>query len=118
MIHFFERMHDESPKSTKKYCTFCKPDQHTYFTLNTRVMRTKLTLTVEKNTIEKAKIYAQNTGRSLSNLVENYLESIIRDNKPIDKMSPKLRSLVGSVKLPKHFDEKKEIDEYYRKKHL
>jgi macrodomain Ter protein organizer (MatP/YcbG family) len=81
-------------------------------------MTTKLTLTVEKNVIEKAKIYARNTGRSLSELIENYLESIIQENKPKDKMSSKLKSLVGSVKLPKNFDEKKELDEYYRKKHL
>ena len=81
-------------------------------------MTTKLTLTVEKNVIEKAKIYARNTGRSLSELIESYLESIIQENKPKGKMSPKLKSLVGSVKLPKNFDEKKELDEYYRKKHL
>ncbi|HMN32182.1 MAG TPA: DUF6364 family protein [Chitinophagaceae bacterium] len=81
-------------------------------------MTTKLTLTVEKNVIEKAKIYARNTGRSLSELIESYLESIIQENNPKDKMSPKLKSLVGSVKLPKNFDQKKELEEYYRKKHL
>lgn len=81
-------------------------------------MTTKLTLTVEKNVIEKAKIYARNTGRSLSELIETYLESIIQENKPNNKISPKLKSLVGSVKLPKNFDEKKELEEYYRNKHL
>lgn len=40
-------------------------------------MTTKLTLTVEKTTIEKAKNYAKNTGRSLSEMVEKYLESIV-----------------------------------------
>jgi len=81
-------------------------------------MTTKLTLTVEKNVIEKAKIYARNTGRSLSELIEAYLESIIQENKSGDKMSSKLKSLVGSVKLPKNFDEKKELEIYYKKKHL
>lgn len=81
-------------------------------------MTTKLTLTVEKTIIEKAKVYARNTGRSLSELIENYLESIIQENKPTGKMSSKLKNLVGSVKLPKNFDEKKELDEYFRKKHL
>lgn len=81
-------------------------------------MTKKLTLTVEENVIEKAKIYARNTGRSLSELIEAYLESIIQENEPSGKMSSKLKSLVGSVKLPKSFDEKKELDEYYRKKHL
>ncbi len=81
-------------------------------------MTTKLTLTVEKSVIEKAKIYARNTGRSLSELIESYLESIIQESKPKDQMSPRLKSLVGSVRLPNNFDEKKELAEYYRKKHL
>ena len=81
-------------------------------------MTTKLTLTVEKSVIEQAKIYAKNTGRSLSELIESYLETIIQENSPKNKMSPRLKSLVGSVKLPKNFDEKKELEEYYRKKHL
>jgi hypothetical protein len=91
---------------------------YTYICVKYTCMTTKLTLTVEKNVIEKAKVYARNTGRSLSELIEAYLESIIQENKPKDKMSSKLKSLVGSVKLPKNFDEKKELDEYYRKKHL
>ena len=81
-------------------------------------MTTKLTLTVEKDVIEKAKIYAQNTGRSLSEIIESYLESIIQENEPTDTISSKLKNLVGSVKLPKNFDEKKELDEYFRKKHV
>jgi len=39
-------------------------------------MTTKLTLTLQKSTIEKAKSYAKQTGRSLSELVEKYLETI------------------------------------------
>ena len=37
-------------------------------------MTTKLTLTVEKSIIERAKSYARNTGRSLSELIESYLD--------------------------------------------
>jgi macrodomain Ter protein organizer (MatP/YcbG family) len=81
-------------------------------------MTTKLTLTVEKTVIEKAKIYARNTGRSLSELVESYLESVVKDEKPDRKISSGLKMLVGSVKLPKNFDEKKDLEDYYRKKHL
>jgi predicted HicB family RNase H-like nuclease len=36
-------------------------------------MSTKLTLTIEKAILERAKVYAKNTGRSLSELIENYL---------------------------------------------
>ena len=42
-------------------------------------MTTKLTLTVEKSIIERAKSYAKNTGRSLSELIENYLETITQE---------------------------------------
>lgn len=44
-------------------------------------MTTKLTLTVEKSIIERAKLYAKSTGRSLSELIENYLETITKDSK-------------------------------------
>ena len=44
-------------------------------------MTTKLTLTVEKSVIERAKLYARNTGRSLSEIIENYLDSITQETK-------------------------------------
>lgn len=81
-------------------------------------MTTKLTLTVEKSIIEKAKIYARQTGRSLSELIENYLENLIQENRDKEELSPRLKKIVGSVKLPKNFDEKKELQNYFEKKHL
>ena len=80
-------------------------------------MNTKLTLTVEKSVIERAKLYAKSTGRSLSELIENYLENVTQDNGD-EKISPKLKKIVGSVKLPKNFDEEKELRSYLEKKHL
>lgn len=80
-------------------------------------MTSKLTLTVEKSIIERAKVYAKNTGRSLSEIIENYLESITQDN-GTEKVSPKLKKLVGAVKLPKNFDEEKELRSYFENKHL
>ncbi|MEN9685357.1 MAG: hypothetical protein RLZZ28_1143 [Bacteroidota bacterium] len=80
-------------------------------------MRTKLTLTVEKEIIEKAKSYAKNTGRSLSELIENYLETVTSE-KADEKISPKLRKIVGAVKLPENFDEEKELRSYLEDKHL
>jgi hypothetical protein len=81
-------------------------------------MTTKLTLTVEKSVIEKAKNYARKTGRSLSEIIENYLESVTSENRDDKKMSPKLKRLVGAVKLPKNFDDKKELRIALEKKHL
>ena len=80
-------------------------------------MTTKLTLTVDKSIIERAKSYAKNTGRSLSELIENYLETITKDNGN-QEMSPKLKKIVGAVNLPKNFDEEKELRSYLEKKHL
>ncbi|MBK9191121.1 MAG: hypothetical protein IPM77_06170 [Crocinitomicaceae bacterium] len=80
-------------------------------------MTTKLTLTVEKSVIERAKLYARNTGRSLSEIIENYLDSITQETKS-EKLSPKLKKIVGAVKLPDNFDEETELRSYLEKKHL
>ena len=80
-------------------------------------MTAKLTLTVERSVIERAKLYAKNTGRSLSEIIENYLETITQDNGS-EKPSPKLKKIIGAVKLPKNFDEEKELRSYFENKHL
>ena len=38
-------------------------------------MNTKLTLTIEKEIIERAKNYAKEKNRSLSNIIENYFST-------------------------------------------
>jgi hypothetical protein len=81
-------------------------------------MTTKLTLTVEESTIKKAKSYAKHTGRSLSELIENYLETLTETHHGKDKLSPKLKKIAGVVKLPADFDEKKELNAYFENKHL
>lgn len=78
-------------------------------------MTTKLTLTVEESTIKKAKSYAKNTGRSLSELIGNYLETLTEDNQNKNQLSPKLKKIVGSVKLPMDFDEKTTLSAYFEK---
>ncbi len=80
-------------------------------------MTTKLTLTVEKSIIERAKVYAKNTGRSLSEIIEKYLESITEEDGN-QKTSSKLKKIIGAVSLPKDFDEEKELASYFEKKHL
>ena len=81
-------------------------------------MTTKLTLTVEESTIKKAKLYAKHTGRSLSELIENYLETLTEEDVNKKGLSPKLKKIVGVVKLPEDFDEKAELNAYFEKKHL
>ncbi len=79
---------------------------------------TKLTLSVDRSTIEKAKTYAKKTGRSLSELIQRHLETLIRENGDHEKISPRLKSIVGSVKLPEDFNEEKELRTYFEQKHM
>ncbi|WP_295651106.1 DUF6364 family protein [uncultured Mucilaginibacter sp.] len=81
-------------------------------------MTTKLTLSVEENVIKKAKLYAKQTGRSLSELIENYLDTLTDETKSGEQLSPKLKNIVGVVKLPDTFDEKEELRAYFENKHL
>lgn len=97
---------------------FILSEQIRIFVINTRAMTTKLTLTVEEEVIKKAKSYAKQTGRSLSELVEKYLEALTEEHQETKQISPKLRKLVGSVELPADFDEKKELYAYFKSKHL
>lgn len=83
-------------------------------------MNTKLTLVLEQEIIQKAKDYARQKNRSLSNIIENYLKSLTREEiKPETiKVSPMVKSLRGSFKLPKDFDYKAELINALEKKHL
>lgn len=73
-------------------------------------MSTKLTLTIEKTIISKAKIYAQQSGRSLSDLVESYLASLVDKNSyDQGELSSKIKGLFGAVSIDKNLDHKKEI---------
>ncbi len=80
-------------------------------------MTTKLTLTVEKDIIELAKAYANKKGRSLSDLIENYLKTLVQKDKDKDELSPTIKKLLGSVKVPKGFDYKKELQSALSKKY-
>ena len=82
-------------------------------------MNTKLTLTIEQAIIEKAKKYANSKGRSLSNIVENYLKAITKeDYKESIELTPIVRSLKGSCKAPKNIDYKKELSKSLTEKYL
>jgi hypothetical protein len=74
-------------------------------------MTTKLTLTIEKSVIQRAKEYAERSGRSLSDLIESYLESLIRADKSAETINlpPKLKKLFGAAEIPSGLDHKKEI---------
>jgi hypothetical protein len=76
----------------------------------TRAMKTKLTLTIEKDIIQKAKSYAKKSGRSLSDLIESYLKRIISDPENGEEDVPEeFKDLFGSVNLPIEIDDKTAI---------
>ena len=82
-------------------------------------MDAKLTLNIDKDVAQKAKVYAKTNGRSLSDLVENYLKLLTKNSSIKDpEFSPRVKSLLGSVKVPEDFDYKKEISEYLTNKYL
>ncbi|UZO79621.1 DUF6364 family protein [Aquimarina sp. ERC-38] len=82
-------------------------------------MNTKLTLTIGQEIIHKAKQYAREKNRSLSDIIENYLKTLI-DKKPQEEndSSPIVASLRGSFKAPSDFDYKKQLNERLEKKYL
>jgi hypothetical protein len=82
-------------------------------------MDAKLTLSIDKEVARRAKVYAKNKGRSLSDLVENYLK-LLTKNTPIEdtEYTPRVKSLLGSVTLPADFDYKKELADALTKKYL
>ena len=81
-------------------------------------MNTKLTLTIDDKVIDSAKKYAREKGKSLSDIVENYLKSIIlKEDKEDTSISPKILKLMGSVKLPQNFDYKTAFGKALTKKY-
>jgi Family of unknown function (DUF6364) len=80
-------------------------------------MTTKLTLTIEQRVIKTAKKYAQKKGRSLSDLVENYLRTLSTGENQIEEISPRVKRLIGSIKLPDNFDYKQSLGDAIVKKY-
>ena len=82
-------------------------------------MNTKLTLTIEQTTIEKAKIYAKSKGRSLSDIIANYLKALTKEQmNDYPETTDMVNSLKGSFKAPESFDYKKELESSLTEKYL
>lgn len=67
-------------------------------------MDAKLTLSLDKSTIERAKKYAQKNNTSLSKLFENYLNMIINTTYEEQQVSPLVKSLSGVLHLSPDID--------------
>jgi hypothetical protein len=82
-------------------------------------METKLTLRLNDNVIERAKIYARSHRISLSKMIESYLDSITKQKEEEKKISitPLVESLSGVINLPADFDYKKEYRDFLEEKY-
>ena len=76
-------------------------------------MNTKLTLKLNKRSIERAKRYAKRNKQSLSGIVENYFE-IISDKELENEIeiSPNVLELSGIIKLSEDIDIKELYGEH------
>lgn len=90
--------------------TITPSSEITYICKNHTYMTVKLTLSINKAVVQKAKTFARRTGRSLSGLIQSHLESLIREEDASGSpLPPKLARLAGIAKIPVGLDHKKEI---------
>ena len=80
-------------------------------------MDTKLTIRLNKNVIEKAKVYAQSHKISLSKLVESYLDSITKVREKKIEITPLVESLSGVIDLPEDYNYKNDYTNYLMEKY-
>ncbi|MGB3606291.1 MAG: DUF6364 family protein [Psychroserpens sp.] len=81
-------------------------------------MDTKLTLKLNQQIIEKAKIYASNKNLSLSRIIESYLQSLTsEDNKDDFEISPFIKSIATGKTMPTDLDYKNEYSDYLIEKY-
>lgn len=84
-------------------------------------MDNKLILKLDKTLIENAKKYASSNNRSLSSIIESYLQSLTvghnlkKDNEI--EISPFVKSMFSGVKMPVDLDYKTEYANYLSEKY-
>ena len=82
-------------------------------------MDTKLTLRLDENVIESAKIYARNHKVSLSKIIESYLDSVTKPKEDKNEISitPLVESLSGVINLPIEIDYRKQYRDFLVEKY-
>lgn len=80
-------------------------------------MDTKLTLKLDKEIINRAKVYAESKKISLSKLIESYLQLLTKENSTKEEISPLVESLSGVITLPKKYNDKDDYTDYLTQKY-
>lgn len=85
-------------------------------------MNTKLTLSIDDDIIQQAKLYAKSRKQSVSKLVEEYLYSISQKSdakmKNEEAYAPIVSELLGMIKTDSNIDYKKVLEESLMEKYL
>jgi len=76
-----------------------------------------LTLKLDKEIINRAKLYAESKKISLSKLIESYLQLLTKESSTKDNISPLVESLSGVIELPKNYDDKDDYTDYLTQKY-
>ena len=79
-------------------------------------MTTKLTLSIEKKTVERAKILSSKTGKSISKMVEDYL-NLIADKGAFNGSAVEKLSGILKNKVPENMDWKEVKANHLKKKY-
>ena len=80
-------------------------------------MDKKLTLSLDKAIIERAKSYAKSNNISLSKLIEAYLGALTKNEKDPSEITPLVKSISGVIELPADFDEKEAYADFLIEKY-
>jgi hypothetical protein len=80
-------------------------------------MDTKLTLKLDKEIINRAKLYAESKKISLSKLIESYLQVLTKESSSKENITPLVESLSGVIELPKNYNDKVDYTDYLTKKY-
>lgn len=80
-------------------------------------MDKKLTLSLNGDVIETAKMYAKSNKISLSKLIEAYLETLTKREKQENDITPLVKSLSGVITIDDDLDVKDEYAQYLMEKY-
>ena len=80
-------------------------------------MTSKLTLSIDKNTIEKAKAVSRRKGKSLSKLVEEYLNSLSMKTTEDENPIASIRKIMKGKIINQDIDWKKEKADRLKRKY-
>jgi len=78
---------------------------------------TKLTLSADRELIEKAKNLAEQEGTSLSSMFSRFLLAVMREKEKTAKPGPLTRKATGLVSLPEGKSDREMIEEALLERH-